>query len=579
MSHSELSSADQLLQRLSAIDGAGYKSYKRIEGRYTMSGFELSVDHVQGDPFADPSRCSLHIDEEALPLPAALQQTTAQRIAVEDFLGRRLSAAMQNHQGRVRGSGNSGVIRMARYGQQVLRRNAVLLQRGQCAGVGGIEIRIQVGLPANGRRVAARQAQRLLCEELPQLVAAVLLPLDRYLPALLQHVQSVVDQQHLRAQLAPRGLVAFVADGAILPRASGIDDRPLAGAVPWYAPDSLAVELELADAGVVRGLGLAEGVSLIVGGGFHGKSTLLHALERGVYDHLPGDGRERVVTVSGAMKVRAEDGRSIRQVDISPFIGELPGGRSTDAFDTDNASGSTSQAANIIEALASDSRCLLLDEDTCATNFMIRDQRMQALVSDACEPITPLVQRVADLSREGVSVVLVMGGSGDFFAAADRVLMMDHYLPRDLSVRARELADPSTTLCRGTRPPILAAASRKRRLRAEAIANRDKVRAFDTRLLRLGSEEIDLSRVEQLVDEGQLLAIGYLLQAFARGEGVGTAPVERELVGELRQLLARTAEQGLDPLPPYIQGVLAMPRLQELIAALNRLRTLGSAGD
>ncbi|RRJ85205.1 ABC-ATPase domain-containing protein [Aestuariirhabdus litorea] len=558
---------EQLQRRLLAIDGAGYKAYKAVEGRYTLPGFELSIDHVQGDPFADPSRCSLRIGRESLPLPAALQHSAAQRVALEDFFGRRLSSAMQHHRGQVRGSGNSGEIRMARYGQQVLRRNAVLAHPQQ------LEVRCQLGLPANGRRVAARQALRLL-EELVQLVAASLLPLDTYLPALEQHLRSVLDQQHLRAQLEAHQLVAFIADGAILPRASGIDDRPLEGAVPWRSPDSLAVELELRDGSPIRGLGIVTGVSLIVGGGFHGKSTLLHALERGVYDHIPGDGRERVVTDPSAVKIRAEDGRSVRQVDISPFIGELPGGRSTHCFDSDNASGSTSQAANLIEALATGCRCLLLDEDTCATNFMIRDRRMQALVSDACEPITPLVQRVAALAAEGVSVVLVMGGSGDFFAAAGRVIMMDHYSPRDLSARAQALADPDTLRCSVERPPIGAAAARVRPLRAPSLVRREKVRAFGTRLLRLGSEEVDLARVEQLVDEGQLLSIGYLLQAYAAATQGTMAEAGPGLVEQLRELLERTESDGLDPLTPFVQGVLAMPRLQELAAALNRLRSL-----
>ncbi|MCL6415824.1 ABC-ATPase domain-containing protein [Aestuariirhabdus sp. Z084] len=566
MNHQQSVSIEQLQQRLTAIDGQGYKAYKRIAGRYVLAEFELSIDHVQGDPFADPSRCSLHIDSSVLPIPQALMVSEAQRTAVEDFLGRRLSWAMNAHRTRVKGSGNSGLIHMAQYGQQVLKRNAVIV-RQDC-----VEIRCQLGLPAHGRRVAAAQACRLICEELPELVANSLLAFDGYRHALEQQVRSVLEQQQLRDQLTERGLVAFVADGSLLPRASGIDDRPLADAVSWQAPETLAVELVLDDGTRVRGLGFRSGVSLIVGGGFHGKSTLLHALERGVYDHIPGDGRERVVTLASAVKIRAEDGRSIRRVDISPFIGELPGGRSTVDFSTDNASGSTSQAANIIEALATSSRCLLLDEDTCATNFMIRDRRMQALVSDDCEPISPLVQRVGSLRGEGVSVILVMGGSGDFFAAADAVVMMDHYRPRDVSVRARQLADPSTIVGRSELPAIGAAATRLRSLSATAIAGPDKVKAFDTRLLRLGHEEIDLSRVEQLVDEGQLLSIGYLLQAYARA--VTEAATTTDLVSLLESLWQHTRQQGLDPLPPYVQGRLAMPRLQELAAALNRLRSL-----
>ncbi len=557
-----------LKSKLLSIDGQGYKAYKSLQGEYIFESYVLTIDHVQGDPFADPSRCRLFFNAETLELPASLYLSAIHRVALEDFLGRRVADAIEFHGGRVQGSGNSGEIRIAQYGQQVLRRNALLVKNG------AVELRCQLGLPANGRRVAAGQAIKLLCEVVPSVVEKSLLSIAHVHNEMKQHVQSVVDQQYLREQLVQNHLVAFVADGSILPRASGIDDAPLKEAICCKAPESICCELQLQDGSSVRGLAIPAGVSLIVGGGFHGKSTLLHALERGVYNHIPGDGRERVVTDSSAVKIRAEDGRSIRKVDISPFIGDLPQGRSTRDFSTDNASGSTSQAASIIEALATSTSCLLIDEDTSATNFMIRDRRMRALVGDSKEPITPLVQRIATLYQQhAVSVVLVMGGSGDYFASADTVLMMDNYLPVDVTEKAWQLANKNAYRSAGEGPHIMAAAQTLRIVEsgidARMKTGKEKIQAFDTRILRFGQQEIDLGRVEQLVDSGQLISIGYLLKTFAIEQ-----PEEGDLVAGLARLLQQIERTGLDCLTPHVMGTLAMPRLQELLATVNRLRSL-----
>jgi len=555
---------DKLERLLDQIDRRGYKAYKQIQGDYQFPGFLLRIDHVQGDPFADPSRCRIFIKATTIALAEGLYSNAIRRIALEDFLGRCFAVAIKQHVKGKRGAGKSGEITIAAYGQQVLLRNAVLVRDG------GVELRFRLGLPADGRSVNARQAKVMMLEELPRLVQAGLLSVDA--AAVQGHVDSVEDQDYLRQQLESRGLLAFVADGAVLPRVSGIDDRPLADAVVFRAPDSLAVELNRLHGDPLRGLGIAKGVSLIVGGGYHGKSTLLHAIERGVYDHIPGDGRERVVTDASAFKIRAEDGRAISGIDISPFISNLPQGKDTRCFSTQNASGSTSQAANIIEALAAGAKTLLIDEDTSATNFMIRDQRMQALVAKEKEPITPLVQRIQDLSHShGVSVVLVMGGSGDFFDVADRVIMMDNYIPEDVSAEAKKLAQTAPMQESGP----LEIATHNRVPKPQCLSpcvreGRDKIQAFETRALRYGRQEIDLARVEQLVDSAQLRAIAYLIRHYAERY----APEKMDLVAGLGKALQDVETSGLDQVTPYIIGSLAMPRLQELVAVVNRMRGL-----
>jgi len=560
---------DKLEHLLDQIDRRGYKAYKQIQGDYQFPDFLLRIDHVQGDPFADPSRCRLFIKASTIALTKGLFSNHIRAIALEDYLGRCFAAAIKQHVKGSRGSGKSGEVSIATYGQQVLQRNAVLV----CDGA--VELRFRLALPADGRSVNARQAKAMLLQELPKLVQAGLLSVD--LTVAQRHVDSIEDQNHLRQQLEAKGLVAFVADGAVLPRVSGVDDRPLAEAVVFRAPDSLAVELDRLHGEALCGLGIAKGVTLIVGGGYHGKSTLLHAIERGVYDHIPGDGREQVVTDASAFKIRAEDGRAISGVDISPFISNLPQGKDTRCFSTQNASGSTSQAANIIEALAAGAKTLLIDEDTSATNFMIRDQRMQALVAKEKEPITPLVQRIQDLSHShGVSVVLVMGGSGDFFDVADRVIMMDNYIPEDVSVEAKSLAQIAPAQESGS----LEIATHNRVPKPQCLSpcvreGRDKIQAFETRALRYGRQEVDLARVEQLVDSAQLSAIAYLIRHYADHY----APEQMDLVAGLAKALQDVETSGLDQVTPFIIGSLAMPRLQELVAVVNRMRGLELSGN
>ncbi len=561
---------ERLRAQLESINRSNYKAYKALEGDFQFRDYLLRIDHVQGDSFADPSRCRLFIPAETVHIPDSLYSNRCRTIALEDFIGRRVAAAIKQKTKGRRGSGRSGEVAIAAYGQQVLERNAVLLREGN------IELRIQLGLPAEGRSVAAAEAIIMLFDELPAVVAAALLPFNDDIPLVEKHVDSVEDQQALRSQLAEHGLVAFVADNAILPRLTGIDEHPLPDAVPFQSPPSLHVELQSPHSGAVPGLGIPKGVSLIVGGGFHGKSTLLHAIERGVYDHIPGDGRERVVSDPSAVKIRAEDRRAISGVDISPFINNLPQQRDTHRFSTQDASGSTSQAANIMEALAVGAKTLLIDEDTSATNFMIRDERMQALVAKEQEPITPLLHRIRDLNKEcGVSVTLVMGGSGDYFGVADTVIMMDNYIARDVTAEAQKLAHD--VIPKGVVFPSLNVTNLRRvdpRSLTPRYRNRsERVQALERRLLRYGANEIDLSRVEQLADNGQLSAIGYLISHYYR-QSSDSPHHELDLVEALREVYDWVGEQGLDELPPFIMGTLAMPRFFELVATVNRMRNL-----
>jgi predicted ABC-class ATPase len=456
-------------------------------------------------------------------------------------------------------------------GQEVLRRTSFLVHAD-----GSLEARLRVGLPASGRTILGHQAAELFCESLPAAVGEALLPDSRPDDSLRRHIEVVEDAQALRRQLLDNGLVAFIGEGARLPRRSGIDDSPLEtpGVVPFESPASLRVRLQTPHAGEVTGMGIPAGVTLFVGGGFHGKSTLLRAVERGVYDHVPGDGRERVVTLRNAVKVRAEDGRRVAGVDISNFIGRLPNGSDSAHFHTENASGSTSQAAAIVEALEVGATCLLLDEDTSATNFLIRDARVQQLVASVDEPITPFIDRVRELSTgSGISLVMVVGGSGDYFDVADTVISMRGYRPEDVTARAREVARqlPSSRRKEGRE---WSQAERRVPMPASIDPSRGRhdveVKGSVAERVRFGSDEIELAAVEQLVEAAQTRAIARAL-AWGRDRCIdGRA----DTAAALRCIMELLEKEGLDALDERIVGDYAEFRIFELAAALGRLRSL-----
>lgn len=563
--------ATELPAILERIDGLGYKAYKAIEGTWAYPDFMLYIDHVQGDPFAAATRVRVLVEPEIAHFDPSTHRSPPRALGTAAYLARAFGEKARTVS-RHRGTGKSGDIRMEHPGQKVMLQTAVLV-----APRGEIEARFTVGLPATGRRISGRQAIELLTGDVPALVRASLLAAAHPATEVERHAAANEDATALRGLLADHELIAFVADGAVLPRVSSIDDRPLGdqGVVPFRSPDSMRVALPLPNAGTVTGMGVGPGVTLIVGGGFHGKSTLLRALEAGVYNHRPGDGRELVVTLGDAVKIRAEDGRSVAGVDISAFIDGLPLGRDTHAFTTPNASGSTSQAAAIVEAFEAGARVFLVDEDTSASNFMIRDRRMQELVPREGEPITPFVDRVRDLLEgAGVSTILVVGGSGDYLDVADRVIRMADYLPEDVTKEARAVASHLPT-GRDVRPRGAFATPRPRRIDPSTVdAGKGRrlsyVRVPDDRTLLFGTATIDLTAVEQLASRAQTRAIGLALARLGQQVLTRTASLPQAL----DVIDAIVAQDGLDVLDDRKLGDLAAFRRFELAAALNRLRTL-----
>lgn len=556
---------NDLKKQLYSIDGKGYKSYKMLEGQYDFNKYVLSIDHVQGDPFAAPSRVRIIMNQKVSQIPRELFDKDYKRIAVQDFLTRLFFKNINIYGKRVFGSGKSGLISISRCPQEILDRTSVIINEKE------VEVRIEVGFPARGRSVLARELEKILYDFLPEIVDNSLVYNNINKKRLIDRVKLVEDQVYIREELSQKGLVAFVANGSILPRESGVSTRPLVDGKKFESPKSLEVSFNTPNKGIITGMGIKKGVSLIVGGGYHGKSTLLRALELGVYNHIEGDGREFVITDDTALKVRAEDGRVIHKNDISLFINNLPNGKDTKVFSSENASGSTSQAANIVEGIESGTKLFLIDEDTSATNFMIRDDVMQRLVAKEKEPITPFIEVVKGLYDEkGISTIIVVGSSGDYFDIADTVIQMDSYEPKDVTEMAKELSS-GKILERINNNELNVEVNFKRTIKKGSIEKGPKgvkIKTLGIDGLDINKEKIDLRAVEQIVDAEQVTAIGHIMK-YAEDRVINNNMTLEEITDVV---ISNIKKNGL--ISVGNSGNLAMPRKQEIMATFNRYRKL-----
>lgn len=561
--------AVELRELLKKIDHKGYPAYKETRGQYQFPGYLLSIDHVQGDPFAAPSKVSVLVKGAQAGFPKELYDKKHKRIALQDYLLRQFGREVSGFAFQAKGSGKSGLMSVSRPGQEILERSACSIQSEK----GDILLRLEIGFPANGRTINARELEKILFDFLPECVKKTLYYKSLDSKRVQQVMELSEDQQYIREELEKRGLCAFVADGSILPRESGVSQKPMKGAVKFQAPESMRVSMELPFHGTLTGMGVKKGITLIVGGGYHGKSTLLKALEMGVYNHNAGDGREYVITDSSAMKIRAEDGRSIKKTDVSMFINNLPNGKDTKHFSTEDASGSTSQAANVIEAMEADTRLFLIDEDTSATNFMIRDELMQRVVHRDAEPITPFIDRINELyDTYGISTILVAGSSGSYFHKADYILQMEQYVPKDITDFAKKEAEsfpiPVEKVAESQKPSF--ARKLTFNIGGKRGDDRVKIKVMGKDGFSVNHENVDLRYLEQIADVEQVTALGYFLKYAAANLGKGEKTLQ-EVVAELERILEQQGLAGICG-GSYLPAGLAMPRRQEVFACLNRWR-------
>ncbi|WP_077624418.1 ABC-ATPase domain-containing protein [Sediminibacillus massiliensis] len=559
-----------LQKKLQQIDGKSYKGYKSIQGRYSFHRYELLIDYVQGDPFAAPSKIRIVVPDAYRKIKSEWKQNYNRRVYTEDAIARKVASAIAGNTIFSKGSGKSGLIAVDAPGQEILERTAVGIESGQ------VTICLSVGLPANGRRINGKEAEKLFFDAIPSILEKSIFKIKD------EEIEKSVKlaDQHLAIRNAMRenGWISFVADGAILPRESGISNRPMKKAIPFESPEENRVSIDIPhQEEPITGMALKKGIILIVGGGYHGKSTLLTAIERGVYHHVRGDGREFVLTDPDAVKVRAEDGRQVTTVNISPFINDLPHKQDTKQFTTENASGSTSQAANVVESLEAGASTILIDEDTSATNFMIRDERMQELVVKEKEPITPFIDKVKQMREQlDVSTILVMGGSGDYFEPADQVIMMDQYRPYNVTEKAKRIAE-KYPYARQQENDVSFGSLPRRYFQPNSLqikqGRKSKIQAKGMSTIIMGRHDISLHYVEQLVDNSQTRMIAEILRYLDQHKQLGKERSLYELLDEIEGQIADKGLASFAPFPDQHPGDLARPRRFEIAATLNRIRT------
>lgn len=580
-----MKNSEELRQQLRSINRKSYPAYKGLKGLYHFGNYILSIDHVQGDPFASPSHVSIQISHRDAGFPVEYYKDTLTGTTLCDYLTRQFEKQVSQYSFRAKGSGKSGLLTVSHCGQEILSRTACEITEK------GITARFFVGFPANGRTINATELEKILFDFLPVCIQKSFFYSSLNAKELQNYIELAEDQEFIRQTLPAKNLCAFIADGSILPRESGISSRPMKASVPFTSPDSLRISINLPHKGKITGMGIPKGITLIVGGGYHGKSTLLNALELGVYNHIPGDGREYVITDATAVKLRSEDGRFIKDVDISMFINDLPNKKDTRCFSTLDASGSTSQAAGIVESMEAGSHLFLLDEDTSATNFMVRDAFMQQVIQREKEPITPFLERAEDLYKKaGISTILVAGSSGAFFHITDTIIQMDNYVPKDITASVKKLCSqyplPAVSVTDFQLPHSHRIMSRPAESSKRLIHNsrgnhsdsgaakpeRLKTRISGTDGFSLGRQEIDLRYTEQLIDAEQTAALGLLLKYAVEHLADG-----RRTLPEIVQFLWKNLSlHGLSFFTENqkISCGYATPRIQEIYACLNRYRGL-----
>ena len=565
-----MQSSTELRSLLNRIDHRGYPAYKDTRGAYQFPGYILSIDHVQGDPFASPSKVSVRVAGRTAGFPRELYGGDYQRIALQDELTRQFGRRAEQFAFKAKGSGKSGLISVSRCSQEVLERTACRIDPKS----GDIVLRMEIGFPANGRTINARELEKILFDFVPECVKYALFYKNMDAKRLRTIVDLAEDQHYIREMLPQMGLCAFVANGSVLPRESGISPRPMKGGVRFQSPKELEVTMELPHKGKITGMGIRKGITLIVGGGYHGKSTLLKALELGVYDHIAGDGREYVITDNTAVKLRAEDGRSIQKTDISMFINDLPNGKDTVGFCTEDASGSTSQAANVVESIEAGTSLLLIDEDTSATNFMIRDELMQRVIHRDMEPITPFIERIRELYDDyGISTVIVAGSSGTYFHVADTIIQMDRYVPKDITAYAKKEAKAYPAVS-GPEAPAEQPDFHRCPRTAKGFRENDriKMKTMGRESVMINKESIDLRYVEQITDSEQVTALGYCMRYAQKNIMDGKKDL-RQIVDELERVIEKGTLAALCESSSSI-SCMAMPRRQEIFACFDRYRSL-----
>ena len=559
----EKKTKEKLNKILIAIDGQTSRAYRNIIDSYDYEDFVLYIDYVPLDAERHPSRLRANISLDNAKFPDNIFSTKSREVAARDFIVRQFVSKAARYSISSPGV-KGGHISIDRPSHELLETNAAVV------GNDSLEIRFAVNLPVKNGKVFSQAAIELFMKSVPGIINNCMIFNNLDGEKLANWIETNEDAEVLRGMLGESGLVAFIADESVFSGHVNIDSKVF---VPLSPPDELAFTFNLPNRGKVRGMGIPAGITLIIGGCSHGKTTLLRAVEFGVYNHISGDGRELAVTVPDAVGIRVEEGRRIENVDISPFIANISKNIDTKHFSSRSAPPAASMAANIMEALEAGTSLLLFDDETAVTSLMGRDARLQALISKEFEPITPLVDILPLLRDEhGISSIIV-GASGDYFDIADTVIAMKDFNPVVVTDEAKKIAkeNPSGRIIESTGhfPLPAGRCPLNWSLEPEKKKGSNRFRSHGRRYVQYGDEFIDVSKVTQLVNQSQSRAI-------ARGIAMVYKFMDssQSLMDAVSKVMERVENVGIDVLSNRLMGDLASFRAYELTAAINRMKNL-----
>ncbi|KAI7961320.1 hypothetical protein MJO28_001809 [Puccinia striiformis f. sp. tritici] len=573
-------------------DNRPYPAYRDTEGSWKFDRFGLDVTRTQSDPFAPPTRLKINLSDDQHRWPHHLRASPIRRTALADWLTRRFARLIRlppTDSSRSGGGGwhsaKGGDFSIDIPGEQVLERSSCGFNDQN----GELTLRMSINLPARGRSILGELAAKMLCDQLCNHVDRGLVWAKEIESEAAAWVETVEDQDALRNLVTEAGLTAFIGNGSVLPRQSGASALPMPsstpGLIPFKSPPTLERVFELPNKGKVAGMAIPKGITIIVGGGFHGKSTLLEAISNGPSNHTPTSGLSLVVTPTATIPVSSEDGRVVNSCHISPFIRNLPNGKDTECFSTSDASGSTSMAASCVEAIelfGGQPGTILLDEDGCAVNFLIRDDKMRLLVKRESEPITPYIFKVQSLCKDhGISTIMVVGGCGDYCHVADCCIMMENYKAFDTTDRAKKVAD-SFTFEIETEPADGFQGLRSRKVMSKSLlplSSPPKITAKTTHCIQHGPEasdpdhQLDLTGLIQLSTTSQTRSIAGFLAHIGSSNQAQSLTLQ-ELMAHYERLWQ--SEDGVERLARAGRmdaGALAKVNKLLIGMAVNRLRT------
>jgi predicted ABC-class ATPase len=543
--------------------------YGRLAGDFDFSRYVLKVSQVPSESLEQPALFIVRVPQTIAGFAPHLFSTPVRRTALEDFLTRRIAEqidvlAHYDEQGLSRRH-----LMVAEPGQKILPRTSLLVTEEY------VEARIYVRLPQRDGRIDADRVKDIFFDELTSVVNHSLIACNLDEQEMNHFVDVMEDADQIRQMLPTRGLVSFVGEGSLPARLGDSDYPAFENTTPLTMDESLLVDVDTPNAGTVKGLGVPTGVTLIVGDEYSSRAALMRAIASGIYNHVPGDGREQVITVPDAVHVAAETGRSIQKVDISSMIPAQSGVRS-DAFSAEQADACSAQAAAMVEALEVGARALLFDESESSAAFLTQDTRLMGLMPEAGARVTPLSARARQLADDlGVSIIVAGSASvAEFIPVADTILKIEAGRVSDVTDAAKKM-DLNQLVTDSELVDVSSLVEKNRwvvptSIDASAGPHDQMIKAEAVDLLQFGRSVIQLRNTSQIADKHQTATIGLILY-YAKLRYMDEGRPIREIMDLIDRDLGT---EGLECLSRDLRGDLARPRRYEIAAALNRLETM-----